>query len=164
MVNKPLAMNIPTTPVGFHSLQAYFTVRDAAKAIQFYCELFGGEEILRLTMPDGKTLMHAEVRIGDSVLMLSEENLEWGNKSPATLGGSPVSVMHYVPAVDDVFAKAVAMGCQPIIPPAEMFWGDRFCKFVDPFGHIWAVATHLKDPTPEEMEAGRKAMFEGDCA
>ncbi len=152
---------ITPIPPGYHSLQAYFTVRDAAKAILFYQELFGAQEIVRMTMPDGKTLMHAEVKIGDSVLMLSEEILEWGNKSPATLGGSPVSLMHYVSAVDAVFAKAVAMGCQTIMPPTDMFWGDRFCKFTDPFGHLWGVATHISDPSPEEMEAGRNAMFAG---
>ena len=156
-------MSTPAIPVGYHSLQSYFTVRDAAKVIAFYRDLFGAEEIVRMLMPDGKTVMHAEVKIGDSVLMLSEENLEWGTKSPLSLGGTPVSMMHYVADVDGIHARAVSMGCQSLMPPTDMFWGDRFCKVVDPFGHQWGVATHIKDPTPEEMEAGRKAMLEAGC-
>jgi len=153
-------MSTPPIPPGYHSLQSYFTVRDAAKAIAFYCDLFGAEEIVRMLMPDGKSVMHAEVKIGDSVLMLSEENLDWGTKSPLALGGTPVSMMLYVPDVDAIYAKAITLGCIAMMPPTDMFWGDRFCKFIDPFGHQWGVATHIKDPTPEEMEAGRKAMLE----
>ena len=154
-------MSTPAIPPGYHSLQSYFTVRDTARAITFYRDLFGAEEIVRMLMPDGKTVMHAEVKIGDSVLMLSEENLEWGTKSPLALGGTAVSMMHYVPDVDAVYARAMTLGCVSMMPPADMFWGDRFSKFTDPFGHQWGVATHIKDPSPEEMEAGRKAMFEG---
>lgn len=156
-------MSAPAIPPGYHALQPYFTVRDAAKAIAFYHDLFGAEETVRMLMPDGKTVMHAEVKIGDSVLMLSEENLEWGTQSPLALGGTAVSLMHYVSDVDALYAKAIKLGCASMMPPADMFWGDRFCKFVDPFGHQWGVATHLKDPTPEEMEAGRKAMLESGC-
>jgi PhnB protein len=156
-------MSTTPIPLGYHSLQSYLTIRDAAKAMSFYCDLFGATEILRMPGPDGVALMHAELQFGDSVLMLSEESPAYGTKSTLTLGGSPVSLMHYVPDVDAIYAKAMAAGCQTIFPPSDMFWGDRFCKFVDPFGHIWGVATHISDPTPEEMEAGRKAMLAQGC-
>ncbi len=144
-------------PAGYHSLQPYLIVRDAAKAIDFYRELFGATEVTRLSYPGGAKLMHAEVRIGDSILMLSDEAPEWSIYSPIKYGGSSVSLMLYVAEVDELYAKALASGCQTIFPPADMFWGDRFCKFIDPFGHVWGVATHVRDVTAEEMAAAAAA-------
>ncbi|HAB18963.1 MAG TPA: VOC family protein [Verrucomicrobiota bacterium] len=154
-------MSAPAKPIpdGYHSLQPYFIVRDATKALAFYKDLFGAVEMVRMTIPGTDKIMHAELRIGDSVLMLTEESPEWNAHSPQKYGGSPVSVMVYVANVDALFAKATAAGCQAVMPPADMFWGDRFCKFVDPFGHVWAAATHIADPTPEEIAEGAKKFF-----
>lgn len=145
-------------PVGYHAIQPYLTVRDAARALAFYQDLFGATEVVRLTVPGTDAIMHAELKFGDSIVMLGEEAPQMNVHSPQKFGGSPVSLMHYVTDVDALFARAKAAGCTPIFPPSDMFWGDRFCKFVDPFGHVWGVATHISDPTPEEMEAGARAM------
>lgn len=107
---------------------------------------------------DGKGVMHAEIRIGGDVVMLGDANPDWNLKSPNTLGGSPVSIFLYVEDADAVFAAAIAAGATENMPLTDMFWGDRMGKLLDPFGHTWAIATHIADPTPEEMEAGRKAM------
>ena len=103
--------------------------------------------------PDGK-IMHAELKIGDRVLFLGDEAPEMGAPSPQTLNGSPVSLMHYVKDVDAVFARAVAAGAKPVMPPADMFWGDRFGSVTDPFGHRWSLATHKADLTPKQMQKG----------
>lgn len=147
-------MATPPIPPGYHSLQPYFIVRNAARAMDFYKELFGAEEIARMPMPGTDKLMHAELRIGDSVLMLADENDTWQVYSPIKYGGTPVSLMHYTTNVDATYAKAMALGCQSILAPADQFWGDRFCKFMDPFGHVWGVATHVFDPTPEQLAQG----------
>lgn len=156
-------MKPPVSPIpaGYHSIHPYLTVRDAGRAIAFYKELFGAIEVVRLTFPGTDAVMHAELKFGDSIVMLGEEAPHMNVHSPLKFGGSPVSLMHYVADVDALFARAIAAGCTPIVPPADMFWGDRFGKFVDPFGHVWGVATHIADPTPEEMEAGAKAMAAG---
>lgn len=138
----------------------YLVVRDAAKAIDFYKELFGATELLRMTHPDRPLIMHAEIKIRDHVLMLGDENPQGNVLSPLSLNGpSPVSVMLYVKDVDAVFNKAVSLGAKPVLPPMDMFWGDRFGKFVDPFGHLWSVATHQEDLTPEEMAKGAAEAF-----
>ncbi len=154
-------MSHPVSPIpaGYHSLQAYLALRDTAKAIEFYQGLFGAVEIVRLRYPGSTRVMHAELKLGDSILMLGEEAPEMGVHSPLQYGGSPVSLMHYVPDVDELFAKARAAGCTILMPPTDMFWGDRLCKFVDPFGHVWGVATHIADLTPEEVEEGARKAF-----
>ena len=133
-------------------------VRGAAEAIDFYKTAFGAAELHRMPTPDGR-LMHAAVRIGDSVVMLVDEMPEWGALGPLALKGSPVTIHLAVPNVDEVVAAAVKAGASVKMPVADMFWGDRYGIVVDPFGHNWSVATHIRDMTPEEMiEASRQAM------
>jgi PhnB protein len=153
---------MPAKPIpdGYDSLIPYLVVRDAARAIDFYKDLFGATELLRMNYPDGSKIMHAEIKIRSHVLMLSDENPQFGTMSPLSLSGpSPVTVMIYVTDVDAVFNKAVSLGAKPHMPPMEMFWGDRFAKFADPFGHLWSIATHLRDVSPEEMAQAAAQAF-----
>ncbi|HEV8480442.1 MAG TPA: VOC family protein [Candidatus Eisenbacteria bacterium] len=148
-------------PDGCHTMTPYLTCRDASKAIEFYKKAFGAQEVMRATGPDGKTIMHANLKIGDGNVFLCEEQLEWGAKSPLTLGGTGSSIYLTVPDCDAMFNAAVAAGATVKQPLADMFWGDRWGSLVDPFGHSWQVSTHKFDMTPEEMkEAGEKAMAE----
>jgi len=151
---KPSAKKVEAVPRATGSLVPGLAVRGAAEAIAFYVKAFGARELSRMTGPDGK-IMHAELKIGDRVLFLGDEFPEMGAPSPQTLGGSPVSLMHYVKDVDAVFARAVAAGAKPVLPVSDQFWGDRFGQVVDPFGHRWALATHKVDMTPRQM---KKAM------
>ena len=144
-------------PAGHHSLTPYFAVHDAAGAIEFYKKAFGATEVTRMDGPGG-SIMHAEIQIGDSVLMLGDEAPEMGSSSPRTIGDSPVGVLIYVENVDAAFAQAIEAGAEVEMPPADMFWGDRFCKIKDPFGHKWSLATHIEDVDDEEM-AKRVAAF-----
>jgi PhnB protein len=145
---------------GFHTATPYLTVKGAAQAIDFYKRAFGAHEQGRMAGPDGRTVMHAEIRIGDSVLMLCDEFPQPGSsRSPETLGGTTSAVFLYVPDVDAAFKRAVDAGAKAIMPPADMFWGDRFAKLTDPFGHQWAMATHKEDLSPEEIEKRGKAAM-----
>ena len=137
-------------PDGYHTVTPHLVVRGAAKAIEFYAKAFGAEERFRMPGPDG-SVMHAELSLGDSVVMLGEEAPQMGASSPQTIGGSPVSLLIYVKDVDASFARAERAGCTAQMPPTDMFWGDRYGKLVDPFGHHWALATHKEDLSPEEM-------------
>jgi len=148
-------------PDGFRTATPYLIIRDAAKAIEFYKKAFGAKEMARMPMPDGK-IAHAEIKIGDSMVMLSDENLDWGTKSPQTLDGSPVGIFIYVPDVDATFKQAIASGATELMPVDDQFWGDRYGKVRDPFGHQWNIATHIEDLTPEEIDArAAKAMAPG---
>ena len=149
-------------PDGFHSLSPHLTVADAAAAIEFYKKAFAATEMGRMPAPDGKRVMHAMLRIGDSSLMLNDEFPEWSaERGPKSLGGTPVTIHLYVEDCDAIYKRAVAAGATATMPPSDMFWGDRYGRLTDPFGHIWSIATHKKDMTPAEMaEAGRKAMAE----
>lgn len=147
---------VKAIPPGYHTVTPYLVISGAARAIDFYKQAFGATELFRMAGPEGK-IGHAELRIGDSPIMLSDEMM--GNKSPATLGGSPVGVFLYVEDVDAVFNQAVAAGAKSDMPPANMFWGDRYGKLTDPFGHIWSIATHVEDVAPEEMEKRAKAAM-----
>jgi uncharacterized glyoxalase superfamily protein PhnB len=129
----------------------------AADAIRFYQAAFGAVELGRLPGPDGR-LMHAMLRIGGGHLMLFDEMPEYGALGPKALGGTPVTVHLFVEDVDAVFARAVTLGATPKMPVADMFWGDRYGKLVDPFGHEWSVATHVNDVTPDEMAEAMRAM------
>lgn len=143
-------------PEGFHAVTAHLVVQDAPRALAFYQEAFGAEVLMKAMMPGGEALMHAEFRIGNSMLMLAEENTEWGAISPRTLGGSPVVLHLYVPDVDAAYKRAMEAGCTVLMPPTDMFWGDRYGKVQDPFGHHWSLATHVEDVSPEEVE--RRAL------
>jgi PhnB protein len=145
-------------PDGHHTVTPYLAIRDAAKAIEFYKNAFGAEELFRMPGADGK-IMHAEILIGDSPLMISEEMPDYGVKSPQALGGTPVNIFLYVENVDKVFDQAVKAGATVTTPVADQFWGDRYGKLADPFGHEWSVATHIEDVAPDEMaKRAAKAM------
>ena len=147
---------VKSIPKGFHSVTPYLTLSDAGRAIEFYKRAFGAQEVMRMEAPGGK-IGHAEIRIGDSVIMLADEMPNMGVRSPQSLGGTTCGVMLYVDNVDDVFQQAVSAGAQAEAQPADMFWGDRYGKLKDPFGHSWSVATHKEDVAPAEMSKRMQA-------
>lgn len=144
-------------PPGFHAVTPHLVVRDAARTIDFYRRAFGAEESLRITAPDGSTVLHAELRIRDSVVMLAEENAALGTRAPISVeganGASTCTIALYVDDCDAAFARATAAGAKVVMPPADMFWGDRYALVADPSGHTWSIATHVRDVTPEKMRA-----------
>ncbi len=144
-------MPVQPIPQGYHSVTPYLVVNDAARAIDFYRRAFGAKEIMHMNGPNGK-IMHAELRIGDSMLMLADEMPGTGCRSPKSLGGSSVGIFLYVENVDAVFNQAVSAGAKTEMPLNDMFWGDRYGKLTDPFGHSWSLATHKEDVAPEEMK------------
>lgn len=144
-------------PEGMHTVTPHLVCAGAAAAIDFYVAAFGAIDAGRVPGPDGR-LMHAQVRIGDSHVMLVDEMPEWGLLGPLALKGSPVTIHLYVPDVDAAVARAVAAGATVTMPVADMFWGDRYGQIVDPFGHHWALATHTRDVSRDDMQA---AMAKG---
>jgi len=152
-------------PEGFHTLTPHIVVKNAGAAIDFYKKAFGAEEIFRMPGPDGKSVMHAEIAIGGSRLMMCEEFPQPNCPvSPGSLKGTTCTLHLYVPSVDTAFNKAVAAGCTTLMPPMDMFWGDRYSKVADPYGHHWSIATHISDPTPAEMQKGMEEMMaHGGC-
>jgi PhnB protein len=144
-------------PEGMHTITPHLVCADAAKAIDFYKKAFNAEELSRLPGPDGK-IMHASLRIGDSVVMLSEEAPRWGSLGPKALKGSPVTIHIYTDDVDAFVDRAVSAGAKITMPIADMFWGDRYGKIEDPSGHHWSVAKHVRDVTQEEMKEGMMKM------
>ena len=149
-------MAVKTIPDGYHSVTPYLIISGAGEAIDYYKKAFGATELLRMPAPGGK-VGHAEIKIGDSPIMLADEFPEMGYKSPKTLGGSPVSLMIYVADVDTVFDQAIAAGGKVQRPVKDQFYGDRSGTLEDPFGHVWHVATHKEDVSAEEMERRAKA-------
>ena len=147
-------------PSGMHSVTPHLVCAGAANAIEFYKKAFGAEEQARLPGPDGK-IMHAAVKIGDSTVMLVDEMPEWGSLGPKSLKGSPVTLHLYVKDVDAFVQRAVAAGAKVTMPVADMFWGDRYGKLEDPFGHHWSVATHTRDLTAAEMQQAMQQMAAG---
>jgi PhnB protein len=145
-------------PEGHRTVTPYLAIKDAVKALDFYKKGFGAIETYKLMMPDGR-LGHAEIRLGDSMVMLSDEFPEYGRKAPQALGGSPVSIHLYVPDVDAFFQKALAAGATERKPVMDQFYGDRSGQLEDPFGHLWWVGTHKEDVAPEEMQKRVLAMF-----
>src|SRR5688572_21965211 len=144
-------MNTKAIPDQYDALIPSLVVRDAAKAIEFYKNVFGATELMRMNYPDSPKVAHAEIKIRNHVLMLGDECPEMGVLAPQPIGKMPSSsIMIYVADVDAVIAKALANGATSAMPIMDMFWGDRYGKFLDPFGHLWGVATHKKDVTPEE--------------
>jgi PhnB protein len=137
-------------PKGFRSVTPYLTLNDTARALDFYKRAFGAEVLVRMDGPGGK-IGHAEIKIGDSIIMLGDEMPGSGARSPQSLGGTTFGIMLYVENADAVFNQAVAAGAQVEAPIADMFWGDRYGKLKDPFGHSWSVATHMEDVAPAEM-------------
>jgi uncharacterized glyoxalase superfamily protein PhnB len=144
-------MSVKPIPEGYHTLTPFLTVRNAERAIEFYKQAFGAQERGVAKGPDGK-VMHAEVKIGDSVIMLSDEYPEFGSLSPQSVGGSPMGLHIYIENVDAAFDRAVKAGAQVEMPVMDQFWGDRYGKLKDPFGHKWSIATHVKDVSADEMK------------
>jgi uncharacterized glyoxalase superfamily protein PhnB len=153
-----MAANVNPVPEGYRTITPYLVVNGAGEAIDFYVKAFGAVEVIRMPGPGG-TVMHGEVRIGDSMLMLSDEFPDWGALGPVSRGGATASIMLYVDDCDAAFRRAVDAGCVAKMPPTDEFWGDRFAKVTDPFGHEWAIATHVEDVTPEEMQRRMAARF-----
>jgi len=145
-------------PSGFHTVTASVTVRNGTEAIEFYKKALGAEERMRMAGPDGK-ITHAELKIGDSIVFLNDEIPNMGCKSPQTLGGTSGSFYLYVEDVDKSFQRAVDAGGKATMPVTDMFWGDRFGSFVDPYGHTWGLSTHTQDLTEQEIEEGAKAFY-----
>ena len=160
-------MSVNAIPDGCNSVNVYLVVKNAQEAMDFYAKAFGGTVGVCMNAPDGSVL-HGEVIIGNSTLMLSQENLEWEMKSAETLGGSPASMHLYVEDCDTIFNQAIEAGCHEIQPVMDMFWGDRYGKVVDPFGFQWGIATHIEDVEPEEMKRRADEWFAqmaaGDCS
>lgn len=140
------------------SITPHIVVQDAARAVAFYEDAFGAQELERIEIPDGR-IMSAQVRIGDGVLHLADEFPEWGVLAPPTIGGTPVVLALEVDDADGVFALAIAAGAQVKQPLTDMFWGDRHGQLIDPFGHRWNVSQHLRDVPHEEQVASAVAMF-----
>jgi len=138
-------------PEGYHSITPYLAVDDASGAIDFYKRAFGAEERVRMPTPDGK-VAHAELAIGDSLIMLSDPFGEGQVKSPKALGGSTTGIFLYTADVDATYKQALDAGATSTQEPEVMFWGDRFARVTDPYGHSWQLATHVEDVSPEEME------------
>ncbi|HEV3022274.1 MAG TPA: VOC family protein [Pirellulales bacterium] len=158
--------NVKRIPEGQNTIIPHLVVRGAADAIEFYKKAFGAVELGRMPMPDGKTLMHAHLRIGASHLFLVDEMPDMGGcRAPASGAGCPVTLHLYVEDVDAAFNRAVAAGAQVKMPLMDMFWGDRFGKLADPFGYEWSLASHIEDMPPEEMKKRGEAMMEkmGEC-
>ena len=152
-------MPVRPIPEGYHSVTPYLIVNDAKRAIEFYKKAFGATEVLRLASPDGK-IGHAEVKIGDSHVMLADEFPEMGAKSPQSFGGSPVGLCIYLENVDAAFDKAISAGGKVERPLADQFYGDRSGTLIDPFGHKWTLATHIEDVPQAEIERRFAAMMQ----
>jgi PhnB protein len=151
-------MSVKPIPEGYHSVAPYLTVDDAAAAIEFYKDAFGANERTRMDAPDGK-IGHAEIEIGDAIVMLSDAFPQFATRSPKELGGTSVGVFMYVEDVDAVVKQAVAAGATVTREVEDQFWGDRYGSVQDPFGHVWSIATHVEDVPPEEMAERVKAAM-----
>lgn len=151
-------MPVQPVPEGYHTLTAYLAVDDAAAAIDFYGRAFGAKERVRMAGP-GDSVMHAELEIGDSLLMLSDPFPQASTKPPKELGGTSASIFMYVEDIDSMYKQAMDAGASSLMEPDDMFWGDRFGSVQDPFGHSWTIATHVEDVSPEEMEKRSEAFM-----
>jgi len=155
-----MSTKVNAIPEGYSAITPYISVKNAQKAIDFYKKAFGAKEIGRITMPDG-TIGHAEIEIGGSRILLADENEQWGNLSPQTLGGTPTGLCLYVENVDEVYARAVKEGAKPYgeMEVKDQFHGDRTGTLLDPFGHKWTIVTHIEDMSFEELQRRTDAMF-----
>ena len=151
-------MSVQAIPKGYHTITPFMTVRDAARAIEFYKQAFGAKERGVMKEPEGK-VMHAELVIGDSIIMLADEFPEFGSLSPQSTGGSGTGLHIYIEDVDSAFDRAVKAGATVEMPVDDMFWGDRYGKLRDPFGHKWSIGTHKADLSVEEMKKGMDAAM-----
>jgi uncharacterized glyoxalase superfamily protein PhnB len=149
-------------PEGYHTITPHLIIQNAAQAIEFYKRAFGAEEVYRSPGPDGKSLIHAALKIGDSHIFLCDEFPQMGAKSPLTLGGTPVTIHLYVENVDQLFQRAVQAGAQVVMPLNDQFWGDRYGMLKDPYGHTWSIACHIEDVSPEELRKRAATAFKGE--
>lgn len=149
-------MPVKPIPDGYHTVTPYLIIQGAAKAIDFYKNAFGATELMRMDGPGG-CIMHAEIKIGDSPIMLADEFPDMGYRGPQALGGTPVSILLYVPDVDKQFDRAIAAGAKVQRPVMDQFYGDRSGTLADPFGHVWTLSTHKEDLSPEEMDRRMQA-------
>ncbi|WP_136419195.1 MULTISPECIES: VOC family protein [Oxalobacteraceae] len=154
-----MTAKVKPIPDGFHTVTPYLTIKNAAAALDFYKKAFGADEVFRMTDPAGNKVGHAEIRVGNSPIMLSDEYPEMGGKSPDTLGGTPVMIHLYVENVDALVERAVKAGAKLERPVADQFYGDRGGMVVDPFGHKWWIATHIEDVPADELDRRAMAMF-----
>lgn len=152
-------MAVHFVPEGYHTVTPYLVIDGAARAIDFYRDAFGAVEIMRMPGPDGR-IGHAEIKIGDSHIMLADEHPDQGFRSPTSIGGTGVGIMIYVEDADRCFAAAVERGATVVEPLQNKFYGDRSAQVTDPFGHFWTIATHVEDVPPEEMERRAKEWAE----
>jgi PhnB protein len=153
-----MSNKVKAIPDNYSRVSPYLFVRDGGKALEFYAKIFGAKERMRMPGPGGK-VMHSEFEFGDSVMMLADEIPQMGHLSPESLGGTPVIIGLYVENVDEVYARAVAAGAKPMRPVENQFYGDRAGSLTDPFGHVWHLASHIEDMSPEEMQRRAEAMF-----
>jgi PhnB protein len=151
----------PSPPPGYHTVTPSLTVHDGTAALEFYAKAFGATEKFRLPMPDGR-IGHAEIQIGDSTIMISDEFPDWGALSPQTRGGPTSALMLYVEDVDAAFQRALEAGAQVVMPLADQFWGDRMGSVADPFGHKWSLATPVEEVPPEELQRRMEAFARGE--
>jgi PhnB protein len=151
--------DVKPIPDGFTAITPYLVVNGASDAIAFYTKAFGAQELYRMLGPDGK-ILHAELQIGGARLLLSDENPAQGAVSPKGLKGSPASLLHYVADADAALARAIGAGATELMPPADMFWGDRFGIVEDPFGHRWQIATHKEDVSPADLKERMAAALQ----
>jgi PhnB protein len=145
-------------PEGMHTLTPNLILSDCAKAIAFYDRAFGAQELMRMPAPDGKSIWHAELKIGDSVLYVNDEMPGMGRRAPSAAQPVPVMLWLYVPDTDAAYRRAMDAGAKSMMEPADMFWGDRCAGVADPFGYLWSFATRVKDLTPEEMKKAGDAF------
>lgn len=152
-----MSAQVNPIPEGFSTITPHMVIRNASDAIEFYKKAFGAEEIMRMPGPDGNSIMHAEIKIGNSMIMIVDERPDMTKVvSPQKLGGSTVGLTIYCEDADALFQRAIDAGATEMMKPMDMFWGDRYSKVVDPFGHVWEVCTHIEDVSPEEC--GKRAV------
>ena len=151
-------MAVKPIPEGYHSVTPYLVIKGASAAIDYYKRVFGATERMRMDAPGGM-IGHAELNVGDSVVMLADEFAEQGFRGPRAFGGSPVSLLLYVENVDDVWKRAIQAGAKELKPLSDQFYGDRMGTLEDPFGHVWSLATHVEDIPPEEMQRRSEEMM-----
>lgn len=157
---QPSSKAVDPVPKGMHSVTPHLVCDGATDAIEFYKKAFGAVEIMRVPSPNGR-LMHASVKIGDSMVMLVDESPDWRCLGPHSLKGTPVTLHLQVPDADAAFERAVSAGAKVLMPLADMFWGDRYGMVSDPFGHQWSIATHIRDVAPEEIAEASKGACQG---
>ena len=155
-----MATSPKAIPEGFRTVTPHMVIKNAGEAMEFYKRAFGAEELCRMPGPDGKSVMHGELKIGDSIVMICDEFPgEGGPKAPPSLSGTTITMHLYVEDVDAAFKRAVDAGATVTMPVMEAFWGDRYGSVSDPYGHHWSIATHTRDLTPEQMQKGAAEFF-----